>query len=227
MFVRRYRVVASAMMTALAIAAGGVVVANAAGEDVKVKITPDTPWVDITIGGKTVRIQRIQDTRHKLTNSFTKTSRACPPFCIQPVLPAKGVNLAGELELLDFLKKKVESGKGVLVDARIPAWYRKGTIPGAVNIPFTLFDKKNPYRDRILMVLGAKKLEDGTWDFGGARELLLFCNGPWCGQSPRAIRNLIAAGYPPEKLHYYRGGMQNWQLLGLTVVKPAAATARK
>jgi len=77
------------------------------------------------------------------------------------------------------------------------------------------------------MVLGARKLEDGTWDFGGARELLLFCNGPWCGQSPRAIRNLIAAGYPPEKLHYYRGGMQNWQLLGLTVVKPATATARK
>ncbi len=226
MFVRRFGFAAT-LMVALAATMGGVHGAFAAGEDVKVKIAPDIPWVDITIGGKTVRIQRIQDTRHKLTNSFTKTSRACPPFCIQPIRPAKGVHLAGELELLDFLKKKVETGKGVLVDARIPAWYRKGTIPGAVNIPFTLFDKKNPYRDRILMVLGAKRLEDGTWDFGGARELLLFCNGPWCGQSPRAIRNLISAGYPPEKLHYYRGGMQNWQLLGLTVVKPATATARK
>ncbi len=226
MLVRRFRFVASAMAVVVAVAMGGAV-ASAAGKDVKVKIAPDTPWVDITIGGKTVRIQRIQDTRHKLTNSYTKTSRACPPFCIQPLVPAKGVHLVGELELLDFLKNKVEPGKGVLVDARIPAWFRKGTIPGAVNIPFPLFDRKNPYRDRILMVLGAKKLEDGTWDFGGARELLLFCNGPWCGQSPRAIRNLIAAGYPPEKLHYYRGGMQNWQLLGLTVVKPATATARK
>jgi len=74
---------------------------------------------------------------------------------------------------------------------------------------------------RILMVLGAEKLEDGTWDFGNARELLLFCNGPWCGQSPRAIRNLVAAGYPPSKLFYYRGGMQNWQLLGLPVHVPA------
>ena len=215
--------------------AGGVLLAAlAAGvshaapdEDLKVKIAPGIPYVDITIGGRTVRIMRNQDTRHRLTNSFTKTSRACPPFCIQPMIPAPGVHPVGELELLDFLKKKVETGKGVLIDARIPAWYRKGTIPGAVNIPFTLLDKRNPYRDRILMVLGAKKLEDGTWDFGGARELLLFCNGPWCGQSPHAIRNLIAAGYPPEKLHYYRGGMQSWQLLGLTVVKPAIAAARK
>lgn len=189
----------------------------------EVNIAPGLPYVDITIGGKTLRIERIQDTKHKLTNSFTKTSRPCPPFCIQPMSPAPGVNTVGELELIDFLKNKVEKNKGVLVDARIPAWYRKGTIPGAVNIPFTLLAPDNPYRDRILLVLGARKLEDGTWDFGKARELLLFCNGPWCGQSPRAIRNLIAAGYPPEKLYYYRGGMQNWQLLGLTVVKPGAA----
>ena len=216
-----------------AMVAGALVAALAGGaraasdDDIKVKIAPGIPYVDVTIGGRTVRIMRNQDTKHRLTNSFTKTSRACPPFCIQPMSPAPGVHTVGELELLDFLKKKVETGRGVLIDARIPAWYRKGTIPGAVNIPFTLLDKRNPYRDRILMVLGAKKLEDGTWDFGAARELLLFCNGPWCGQSPHAIRNLIAAGYPPEKLYYYRGGMQSWQLLGLTVVKPAIAAARK
>ncbi len=216
------------MAGVLAVGALGVGGAWAApGDDVKVKIAPGIPYVDVTIGGRTVRIMRNQDTRHRLTNSFTKTSRACPPFCIQPMVPAPGVHTVGELELLDFIKKKVETGKGVLIDARIPAWYRKGTIPGSVNIPFTLLDKRNPYRDRILVVLGAKKLEDGTWDFGGARDLLLFCNGPWCGQSPHAIRNLIAAGYPPEKLYYYRGGMQSWQLLGLTVVKPAIAAARK
>ncbi len=199
----------------------GLAVAHAqAAEARKVNIAPGMPYVDIKVGGKTVRIERIQDTRHRLTNSYTKTSRPCPPFCIQPISPAPGVKTVGELELIEFLKNKVEKGKGVLVDARIPAWYRKGTIPGAVNIPFTLLAPDNPYRDKILLVLGAKKLEDGTWDFGGARELLLFCNGPWCGQSPRAIRNLIAAGYPPEKLYYYRGGMQNWQLLGLTTVKP-------
>jgi rhodanese-related sulfurtransferase len=190
-------------------------------------IRPDLPSVTVDTPDGPVTIARNPDTSATLTGEWARTSRPCPPFCIQPMSPAPGVHTVGELELLDFLKKKVETGKGVLIDARIPAWYRKGTIPGAVNIPFTLLDRRNPYRDRILVVLGAKRLEDGTWDFGGARELLLFCNGPWCGQSPHAIRNLIAAGYPPEKLYYYRGGMQNWQLLGLTVVKPAIAAARK
>jgi rhodanese-related sulfurtransferase len=50
---------------------------------------------------------------------------------------------------------------------------------------------------------------------------LLWCNGPWCGQSPRAIRALISLGYPAEKLYYYRGGMQMWQSLGLTTVLPS------
>jgi len=48
---------------------------------------------------------------------------------------------------------------------------------------------------------------------------MLWCNGPWCGQSPHAIRGLLDLGYPAEKLYYYRGGMQAWQSLGLTVVK--------
>jgi len=186
----------------------------------EVKITKDIPYVEFKLGGKTIRIQRIQDKTHKLTGSYTRTSRACPPHCIQPLVPVAGVHVAGELELLSFLKEKVAKNKGVLIDARIPQWYRKGTIPGAVDIPFPLFARDNPYRDRILAVLGARKLEDGTWDFGGARELMLFCNGPWCLQSPTAIRNLVAAGYPPEKLYYYRGGMQNWLLLGLSVHVP-------
>lgn len=58
------------------------------------------------------------------------------------------------------------------------------------------------------------------WDFSNAKELLLWCDGPWCGQSPRAIRGLMAAGYPAGKLYYYRGGMQMWQSFGLTTVLP-------
>jgi hypothetical protein len=47
--------------------------------------------------------------------------------------------------------------------------------------------------------------------------LVMFCNGPWCGQSPAAIRRIIEAGYPVEKISYYRWGMQGWRMLGLTV----------
>jgi hypothetical protein len=38
------------------------------------------------------------------------------------------------------------------------------------------------------------------------------------------IRKLIALGYPPELLKYYRGGMQAWRSVGLTTVNlPAVA----
>jgi rhodanese-related sulfurtransferase len=45
----------------------------------------------------------------------------------------------------------------------------------------------------------------------------LFCNGAWCGQSPASIRALLTMGYPQSKIKYYRGGMNDWKLLGLTV----------
>ena len=46
--------------------------------------------LDIEYEGKRVRIQRNQDTDHRLTNSFTKTSRPCPPFCIHPMQTTVG-----------------------------------------------------------------------------------------------------------------------------------------
>ena len=187
----------------------------------KVNITKDMPHVDIKVKGKTYRIERVQDTSNKLTNSFAKTSRPCPPFCIHPIDVAAGVKTVGEVELINFLKKEVEKGKGVLVDARIPAFYKKGTIPGSINIPFTLLSKgNNAYLGRILTILGATKVAGTGWNFSGARHLLLYCNGPWCDQSPRAIHGLLSAGFPANKLFYYRGGMQNWQALGLTTIIP-------
>jgi hypothetical protein len=31
---------------------------------------------------------------------------------------------------------------------------------------------------------------------------------------------LLGFGYPAHKIKWYRGGMQNWEILGLTTVKP-------
>jgi hypothetical protein len=36
---------------------------------------------------------------------------------------------------------------------------------------------------------------------------------------------LLSHGYPPEKVYYYRGGMQMWKVLGLTVVMPGSTEA--
>jgi len=31
---------------------------------------------------------------------------------------------------------------------------------------------------------------------------------------------LLKFGYPPEKIKWYRGGMQAWETVGLTTIKP-------
>jgi len=102
----------------------------------------------------------------------------------------------------------------------VPSFYKKGTIPGSINYPFTLFnkDKSDPDLAKALKQLGVVDKGIGEFDFTNAKELLLWCNGPWCGQSPRAIKGLISLGYPPERLKYFRGGMQMWQILGFTTV---------
>ena len=208
-----------------------------------VKITQDIESVPVHHGTDFISIQRIQDRSNVLTGGFTKTSRKCPPFCIQPLHVAPGVTTVGELELLSFIDKKLEVDKGVLIDARTPAWFQKGTIPGSVNIPFTEFDpeKSAEALAGVLAKLNVKKKgagggsfldsikglfgggsgnADSPFDFSKAQDVLLYCNGMWCGQSPKAIKNLLELGYPAEKIFYYRGGMQAWQSLGLTIVTP-------
>ncbi len=219
---------------------------SAQAAELEVKITRDIAYTTVTHDNELVKIQRIQDTGHKLEGSFTKTSRPCPPFCINPIALHEGVKTVGELEVIKFMEGPHYRGKGVIIDARTPSWHKRGTIPGSVNIPFTTFEK--PADDfeltELLESFGAKPRDevnpviraieslgfmDGDvktdqWDFSEAKDLLLWCNGPWCGQSPRAIKALLALGYPAEKLYYYRGGMQMWQSLGLTTVKPTAST---
>jgi len=208
-----------------------------------VKITQDLDSVPVHHGDDFISIQRIQDQSNVLTGGFTKTSRKCPPFCIQPLVVAPGVTTVAELELLKFIDKKLEVDEGILIDARTPSWFQKGTIPGSINIPFTNFDPEKSAAElaEVLVKLNVKKKSgsggsfvdsimglfsgdanaaDNPWDFSQAKYVALYCNGMWCGQSPRAIKNLLSLGYPADKIYYYRGGMQSWQSLGLTVYNP-------
>jgi rhodanese-related sulfurtransferase len=188
---------------------------------VEVNIKPGLPFIDIDINGESVRIERIQDTSHKLKNSYTKTSRPAPPFTIQPFEPIKGIKTISELDVIDFISNEVNNNTGILMDARMPKWYKVGTIPSANNIPFSILSTKgdDSFIGQIFELFGAVK-KRGKWDFTKAQTILVFDNGPWCQQGVRAMKNLVHLGYPKSKILYYRGGMQYWQILGLTTIKP-------
>ncbi len=181
-----------------------------------VEIVKGMPYVEVEADGKTYKIERTQKEGSYLTNTFALTSRPSPPFFIEPFSVSKGVETYGELEVLDFISHE----KGIFIDARLANWYEKSAIPGAVNIPFKHFLSESAEQERVLQELGGMYNKNGEWDFSNAKTILLYCNGAWCGQSPTAINALIEVGYPENKMKYYRGGMQAWQLLGLTTIVP-------
>jgi len=182
-----------------------------------VEIVKGVPYVEVTDDrGKVYRIEREQRPDTYLTNTFALTSRPSPPFFIEPFQAASDVETYGELELLDFIEHK----RGIFIDARLPNWYEKSAIPTARNIPFKIFLSDTPEREAVLKSFGVTYNKEGELDFTNAKTLLFYCNGAWCGQSPTAIHALMELGYPQKKMKYYRGGMQAWQLLGLTTIVP-------
>mgnify|MGYP005986180211 FL=1 len=172
-----------------------------------------------TINDTEFNIARVQDNTATLTGEFAQTSRPCPDFCIQPMVPAAGVTPVGELEVIQFLQDDVADNTGLLINARLPDGFAKGALPGAVNVPFAALNADNPYQAEILQALGAKTSETGL-DFANARALLVYGNGPWDAQSSRAVRSLIDAGYPANLIQNYRGGLEDWLHLGLSTVLP-------
>ena len=178
-----------------------------AAAEQEVRITEELLEVEVPTADGPMVIGRDQDTFATIDPNYSMTSRPCPPFCIQPMAPAAGITTVGELELIDFLR----DGRGLLIDGRTENYYFEETIPGAINMPYTEMAVR-------LDELGCVRTDE-RWDCTGAKEVLLFCNGAWCGQSPTAIRAMVREGYPPERIRYYRGGMQAWKSLGLTTVE--------
>ena len=215
---------------------------NLAAEELLVNITREIALFKGTINGTEIVIKRNQNQQNTVNPIYAKTSRVCPPFCIQPMQLAPGVETVGELEIIDALKQMAAGDSALLlIDSRTPSWVKNGTIPGSVNIPWTrLNPAKGATTQEIISIMVdefsvALKPEkdhfdvdeavmagtvDEVFDYSQAKTLYLFCNGMWCGQSPENIHTLLKFGYPAEKLKWYRGGMQDWEILGLSTVKP-------
>lgn len=173
-------------------------------------IAPDMPSATVETESGPVEISRVQDQTAKIEGDWGLIARSCPQNCIQPMSVAPGVLPVGELELIAML----QDPDVMVIDTRVLKWYKDGTIPGSVHIPFTdIVDQ--------LDTLGCEPGFDG-WECDAAKTVALFCNGPWCRQSPTAIAAMLAEGYPAERIFYYRGGMQMWRMFGLTVAQPAS-----
>jgi rhodanese-related sulfurtransferase len=188
----------------------------------EVNITTDLPSVDVMHHGRKVTIMRNQNQSNSVNPDFARTSRTCPPFCIQPSELAPGVTTIGELEVLRFLKQVSDGDASVMViDSRTSAWVEKGVIPGTVNIPWDTLDigESDPaaVQEVLENQLGARRSNE-FWNYDNVKTLVLFCNGPWCGHSSTMIKGLLKLGYPPHKILWYRGGMQDWESLGLSTL---------
>jgi len=194
---------------------------DVSAENKPVAIVKDVMDVTIQHKGKSIKIQRNQDNNNIVNPDYAKTSRPCPPFCIQPSELAPGVETIAEVEVLSYLSKMSAGDNSILViDSRTSDWVKKGTIPGAKNIPWTKLSPVQGADPISIIEIMEKEFgiteSEGLLDFSNAKTLVMFCNGMWCGQSPNNIKNLLKFGYPAHKIKWYRGGMQDWEILGLT-----------
>ena len=114
---------------------------------------------------------------------------------IQSIKAAQSVHTVGELEVYQHHMKGLP-----IIDARKPDTSGAVTIPGSKNIPY----------DELIGRMA--ELDENN-------PSIFFCNGPQCPQSSTAIKNLLDAGYPADRILYYRGGMHDWITLGLPVRK--------
>jgi len=119
------------------------------------------------------------------------------PTIFQATLQEAG-QLTAEISTED-LQRILASGSNPVLDVRSPLEYAIAHIPGAINIP----------EQEVAKIM---QLYSGM-----TAQIVLTCNGPFCGKSKRTSEQLIVAGYPSGNITRYQLGMPVWRALGNTV----------
>ena len=161
-------------------------------EDELLNITPDNKTITFNSMEGLVTLQRFSNDIMLVKGT------------IRPMVPMEGVTPVGELEVINAL----QSANYIVVDTRTSITQYGGTIPGSISIPF---DEITEQLDALGCTGSVAK-----WNCMEAYNVVLYCNGPNCGQSPRAMAAMVEVGFPSDKIFYYRGGMLAWTSLGLT-----------
>ncbi len=172
---------------------------------IELKITETLSSISIIYENQILRIKRTPKNQE----------HTCPPFCIQP-MNIKGVSTVGELEVLDFIKELKGKEAKLLIDIRNSKEFKQHTIPGAINIPYSMLKQNSKYQDQVLTLLGGKKLE-GKWIFKFVPSLLIFGASNENDRASKAIKTLLKLSYPKKKIYYYRAGVEGWNHLQLTL----------
>jgi rhodanese-related sulfurtransferase len=103
------------------------------------------------------------------------------------------------------VKAFFDAKAGTIIDAREPAEYAEGHIPGAINMPYDG------------AVTDPERLE--MFDAGG-KPIIVYCGGGTCELSMNLGFALVNAGQ--KKVLVYMGGWPEWSTSGYPVAKGAA-----
>ncbi|KAF0103690.1 MAG: rhodanese-like protein [bacterium] len=121
-----------------------------------------------------------------------------------PEWASKGLHVAVSAA---YIKKQIdEKTNAVLIDARPARVFAKGSIPGAINIPDTQFDK-----------------EAGKLPADKTTPLIFFCGGLQCVLSDKSADKAKALGYSNVKT--YPQGYPEWEKLHGTPAAVASSAA--
>ncbi len=137
----------------------------------------------------------------KETPAYTgwKRPKETPQPSATPTV-ASPVNTIPRLSLIG-IKDRFDRKAAIFLDAREPAAYEEGHIPGALNFSALEMDKFAPL---VLPQLTDKK-----------QELIAYCNGGDCTLSLDLARTLIEQGY--KKVEVFEDGWPTWKNAGYPV----------
>ena len=117
---------------------------------------------------------------------------------LQPPTPAAAP--APATMNLDAFQAFITAHRGLVIDARPAAFYRRGHVPGAVNLPRETFAAEYDGQKRAL----EPRKTDG---------IAVYCSEEDCPDAELVARALGRLGFGP--LWVYRAGWEEWALTGL------------
>ena len=103
------------------------------------------------------------------------------------------------------LRAQLTAKRALILDARSPAEFATGHLPGALNVAGKPGLPPSQYTSDLAPI---EKLVKGH----RAQPIVLYCNGLYCGRSRRLADDLLAAGF--TDVRRYQLGMPVWRALG-------------